>query len=275
MVSNYYQVFQPVSRISANRLWWLAKVGKIIILFFATFAYYFTRAAIIAGFEQFGRNAKLLLKVGLALAGLGALWIFRQPVLGLLAVISDRAAVIAYLQQFGLWGPALLTLFLILQVIVAAIPGHALMIGGAYVYGFTTGFFINLISTVGASQCAYALARWAGRPVVVRLAPAHVLDKWNKAADQKGAIFFFFAFMLPIFPSDVMNFVAGLSSLSPKRFLAANFLGRLPGVILLTSIGAYGFELPPQVWIVIVVAGAGMFLAWWYFIARDEMRVTI
>ena len=177
-------------------------------------------------------------------------------------LVSDREAVSAFLTQIGIAGPLLLGLILVLQVVVAAIPGHVLMISGGYVYGFGVAFFVNLVATVGGSQAAFLLARWAGRPVVERLAPADVLDKWNKVSEEKGLIFFLLAFMLPIFPADVMNYVAGMSSLSSSRFFIANLFGRLPGVLLLTAVGAYGFELSAWGWLVILVVAAVMYFAW-------------
>jgi uncharacterized membrane protein YdjX (TVP38/TMEM64 family) len=291
MGTNHSVEIKPTSGISSNYLLTLLKVSKAIVLFTAVFIFYLVRFTTIACMERLinsetykrlvivslrrlspiiSGQARLVAKVSLGFVTLIIVWVFRHPLLELSVLVSDRTAVIAYLEQFGLWGPALLMILLWLQVIVAAIPGHALMVGGAYVYGFSTSFLISLVSTVGASQCAFLLARWAGRPVVVRLAPAHILDKWNKAAEQKGAVFFFFSFMLPIFPSDVMNFVAGLSSLPHRQFMAVNFLGRLPGVVLMTTIGAYGLELPLETWIAIGLASAVMFLAWWYFIAREK-----
>ncbi|MCB8967597.1 MAG: TVP38/TMEM64 family protein [Ardenticatenaceae bacterium] len=205
---------------------------------------------------------KRLLQATAVLIALALLWWLREPLIAILQVVRDREAVAAYLQQFGLLAPLLLGIVLVLQVIVAAIPGHALMIGGGYVYNFAFAFTISLTATVLGSQLAFLLARWAGRPLVERLAPVNLLDKWYDMSAQKGMLFFMFAFMLPIFPSDVMNYVAGLSSLSPRRFFIANLLGRFPGVMLMTAIGAYGFQLSLGVWIGIAIATIIMFIAW-------------
>ncbi|MEZ4513944.1 MAG: VTT domain-containing protein [Chloroflexota bacterium] len=194
----------------------------------------------------------------------------RQPIWALLQIVGNRAAVIAYLEQFGLAGPIVLGTVLVLQVIVAAIPGHILMIGGAYVYGFPTAFCINLLATVGGSQAAFWLAQWAGRPVIERLAPPEVLDKWQAASTRKGTLFFMFAFMLPIFPADVMNYVAGLSGLTSRQFFVANLVGRLPGLVLMTAIGAYGFQLSWTTWAGILVAAAVMFVLWRTFLAAKH-----
>lgn len=214
------------------------------------------------------RNGRWL-KWGVGLVGGTLLLWFRQPVWEFVRILGDREAIVAYLEQFGIAGPLLLALILVLQVIVAAIPGHALMVGGGYVYGFATAFWINFIATVGGSQGAFLIARWAGRPVVERLAPAEALDKWNDISMQKGLLFFLFAFMIPIFPADVMNYVAGLSALSGRRFFAANLLGRLPGVVVMTAVGAYGFQFSLTTWIGIGVAGAVMFLIWRALLAKN------
>jgi uncharacterized membrane protein YdjX (TVP38/TMEM64 family) len=201
-----------------------------------------------------------------------ALWLARQPLFEMLSLLKDREAVITYLQGYGAWGPILLTAIIVLQVLVATIPGHVFMIAGGYVYGFTVAFLITLISTVATSQLTFALARAFGRPIVYRLAPPKLINHWEKIADRQGGVFFLFAFILPIFPSDLMSYVAGLSSISPKRFLMANFLGRLPCAALMALIGSHGLEWPIQVWIPIVLASASMFLVWRYCSTKLDER---
>jgi uncharacterized membrane protein YdjX (TVP38/TMEM64 family) len=210
---------------------------------------------------------------GLASAGLVLVWWFREPVIDMVCIAGDREAVSTYLGQFGLAGPLLLSLLLVLQVIIAAIPGEAFMIGGGYVYGFGFALCINVAASVAASQAAFLLARWAGRSLVERLTPVEMLDKWNKVAAQKGLVFFLFAFMLPIFPGDLMNYVAGLSTISGARFFFANLLGRLPRIALITAIGAYGVVLSVWIWLLILLVAAIMLLVWRYGLARNRSMV--
>lgn len=204
----------------------------------------------------------LILKLSALLIGAGLLFWLREPVGDVLRIVGDRQAVADYLAQYGLFAPLLLAVILVLQVIVAAIPGHALMVGGGYVFGFAPAFVISLTTTVLGSQLAFFLARWAGRPLVEKLAPVDALNKWHDVSARKGLLFFMFAFMLPIFPADVLNYVAGLSALSARRFFAANLIGRLPGVVLMTAVGAYGFQLSLNTWVGIIVAAVVMFVGW-------------
>jgi uncharacterized membrane protein YdjX (TVP38/TMEM64 family) len=198
------------------------------------------------------------------------LWYFQQPAQKVLALLSDQVAVSAYLQTYGAWGPMALALGQLLQVFVAFIPGHVLLIAAGYVYGFPLGFLLNLVCIVGASQLAFVLARWAGRPLVSRLLPADILQHWYHIGERQGFIFFTIAFLLPVFPTDAMNFVAGLSGISSRRFLAANILGRLPSAIMLTLIGSHGLQLSPFAWGAMAAVTATLFLTGRYFVSSLE-----
>ncbi len=179
---------------------------------------------------------------------LWGLWRVREPALLLLSLVDDQTAVSAYLQSFGWWGPAILAVVQLVQVVVAFIPGHVFLIAGGYAYGFWLGFAINWISVATASQFSFYLARRAGRPLVNRFIPADTLNRWNKISQEKGFAFFTLSFLLPVFPTDAMNFVAGLSGIPTRKFLLANLLGRIPGVIMLTIIGSHGLRFSPLTW---------------------------
>jgi uncharacterized membrane protein YdjX (TVP38/TMEM64 family) len=207
-------------------------------------------------------NKSRILKSLFIAAVLVCIWIWRTPLGELFNMIGDREAIVAYLQQYQGWGPLVLSLILGSQVFLAVIPGHAFMVAGGYIYGFLAGTLITQISTVIASQLAYLLARKAGRPFVNRMAPANVIDKWNKLAEKQGVLFFFFAFILPIFPNDLMCFIAGLSSIEPKKFFVANFFGRLPCAIFITLIGSHGVEMPLYFWILIILVMIGLCVSW-------------
>ena len=190
------------------------------------------------------------------------LWLFRAPIGNLLHIVSDRERVTAYVQTFGALGPIVLFLLLFAQVFVAVIPGHALMMTGGYVYGFATGVTVTAISTIVASQCAFLLARAHGRALIDRLASPQVIERWDKLSANQGTLFYFFAFVLPIFPSDLMCYVAGLGKIGPRQFFVSNLLGRSLCAISITLIGAFGFQPPLWFWIAVIACMAVFFGGW-------------
>lgn len=193
---------------------------------------------------------------------LGLIWWAREPLTTFMTLLGNQTAVSAHLKSYGLLGPIVLALAQLLQVLVAIIPGHVFLIAAGYVYGFPLGFLLNITYVVAASQIGFLIARRAGRPIINRLASPALVDKWQKIAEERGVLFFTIAFVLPVFPTDVMNFVAGLTGMSPRKFLIANFLGRVPSAIMLTLVGSHGLRLSTSAWatlgiIVVIIYGAG------------------
>ena len=194
-----------------------------------------------------------ILKGVLGLAAILIFWLGRKHFFELITIIGNREIISAYLEGYGIWGAALLLFLLNVQVISAVIPGQILLITSGYLYGFGGGLALNLLGTVVASQIAFVVARWAGRPLIERLVPAKTLNHWRQVSERQGLTFFLLFFWFPVIPSNIMNLVAGISSISFRSFLVASFLGRLPGLIFITLIGAYGIQLSLQQWGVLAV----------------------
>jgi uncharacterized membrane protein YdjX (TVP38/TMEM64 family) len=198
----------------------------------------------------------------LIIVSLVLLWILRQPILVSLAWISNRDAVVTAMQRLGIWGPAVLFILLVLQVFLAFIPGQALMVACAYLYGFWGGMFLAWISLVAGGEVAFLLARHYGRPFAERWVSSEILAKWDKTAAGQGVGFYAMSLVLPIFPNDAMCYVGGLAKITPRRFLLSNVLGRGAACLLTSLIGAFGSQIPVWGWalgIGIILAGC---IAW-------------
>jgi uncharacterized membrane protein YdjX (TVP38/TMEM64 family) len=218
------------------------------------------------------RGVLVVAAILLALGLLG--WHFQKQALAAFSFLQDQEVVSAYIQQFGVLGPLVLGISQVGQVIFAFIPGHIFVLAGGYVYGFLPGLALNMLFVVTASQLAFYLAKKAGRPLVGKFVDTPTLDKWQAIADKRGIAFFTIAFILPIFPSDTMNYVAGLSGMDGHKFLIANFFGRLPGVTLMTLIGAYGLEVPDSAWWFLVLGVGVVYLIGRYVVMLFERQYT-
>ena len=199
-------------------------------------------------------------------------WLLRQSLSEWLTILSDQAFVSSYVQSYGALAPLVLAFLQVLQVIVAFIPGHVFVIAGGYIYGMPLGLLFNIVCVVTASQLGFLLARWAGRPLVHRLADRETIEKWETIAEERGFLFFTIAFVLPVFPTDLMNFVAGLTGISSRKFLAANFLGRFPSVLVLTLIGSHGLELSNMAWALLALGVTAVYIIGRFAILRIEQK---
>lgn len=198
--------------------------------------------------------------------------IYRQPIVEFLNIITDQKAVSTYLQSFGALGPVVLFILLIAQVFIAVIPGHALMVTAGYVYG-STGLLVVITSTILGSQIAFIIARSYGRDLIYKLASPEVINKWDKIARHQGILFYFFSFVLPIFPSDLMCYVAGLATISPRRFFVANVLGRTCCAVFITLIGIYGMHPPVWFWLLAAFVISAFFGGWAIYKKIHKLQV--
>jgi uncharacterized membrane protein YdjX (TVP38/TMEM64 family) len=197
---------------------------------------------------------------------------YRKPLNELLHIISNQQAVSAYLKSYGALGPIVLFVLMIAQVFIAFIPGHALMVTAGYVYG-GLGLFIVITSTVLGSQIAFMIARWYGRDLIHKLASPKIIKRWDDMARNQGTMFYFFSFVLPIFPSDLMCYVAGLATISPKRFLISNILGRTCCAVFVTLIGIYGMHPPVMFWVISILVISLFFVGWAVYKKRNSLQI--
>ena len=213
-------------------------------------------------------KTNLFFKLILLTASPVALWISREPVAALWQWFSDRDAVLTSIDQIGIWGPVVLFILFVLQVFLAFIPGQALMVASGFLYGFWGGFLLSWLSLVAGGELAFVLARCYGRSFAEKWISPKALAHWDRAAQGQGVSFFTISLVMPLMPNDAMCYVAGLGSISHRRFSTANFLGRGIACVFTSAAGAFGANIPWQVWaamIVILLVGS---VAW--FISKNH-----
>ena len=192
------------------------------------------------------------LGIGLSVV-LPVLWLSWAKGYPLWSVLSDPERLIGTAQQLGPLAPLTLGLLLMLQVIIPVIPGQAVTLTIGYLYGPTWGGLLTATALLLSGQLAFAIARYAGRPMVYRVASPKALAKWEHFSEQQSVVFYACVYTLPFMPSDLLVYVAGLGRISPRRFTVANILGRLPLGVVTAVFGAYHFRPPGWFWAVPVL----------------------
>jgi uncharacterized membrane protein YdjX (TVP38/TMEM64 family) len=208
------------------------------------------------------RQLKTLRTVFICTALLVLLWHYHMPLLDAIAMLRDPRAVTNYLHGFGAIGPVILFFLLLVQVFLALVPGHALMMASGYIYGAKLTIAVVATSTILGSQLAFFLARKYGRRLIHKLASPTAIDRWDRVAGNRGGLFFFFTFVIPIFPADMMCYVAGLGTVPAREFFVANVAGRLLAATAMTLIGSFHFHPPLWFWLLFIVCVVLLVMAW-------------
>ena len=129
-------------------------------------------------------------------------------------IFESTQALQEYVGGFGAWAPAIFILLQIAQVIIAPIPGNVTTLAGGAMFGFWPALAYSTIAILIGSLIAFGIGRVCGRPLVNKLAPADVVDKYLNVLAGKQRMTLALMFLFPFFPDDVLCLLAGLTGYS-------------------------------------------------------------
>lgn len=136
----------------------------------------------------------------------------------------------------GVFGPLLIIALIILEVVVAPLPGFVVMVAAGYIYGPILGALFSYIGNVLGSLIAFWLARSFGRPFVQRIVTHRALLKYDGFFNRNRRYLLVF-YMLPVIPVDILSFICGLSKMSIRRFAFIILIGFIPNTLILSLVG--------------------------------------
>lgn len=146
---------------------------------------------------------------------------------GFLEIFGDEESLEAYLERTGIWMSVLFVVLQFLQVVVLPIPSTVTVVAGSALFGPFKGSLLSLLGIVLGSLAGFFIGRYAGYRVVAWIIGKDTLDKWLKKVKGKDKLLLSAMFLLPVFPDDILCFVAGLSSMSVGLFLFVILLSRV------------------------------------------------
>lgn len=203
-----------------------------------------------------GKIKTVAIVAGVALA---AAVVWQLPVTHWIVALAER------LRGMGMAGVALFIVIYAVAV-VAMLPGSLLTLTAGFVYGPVGGLLVASPASVLGATLAFMLARSALRGWI--LARIDGYPKARALDTALGANSFVLILLLrfsPAVPFNVLNYALGLSDVTLGRYVAASFIGMLPGtwfIVYLGSLATTAGELTqagrnssPQQW---VLTGAGL-----------------
>lgn len=160
---------------------------------------------------------------------------------GLISKINSVEALREYIEGAGSLASIIYIVFSFLQVVLLPIPGSVAVAVGVAMFGPLKCAVFSFIGIVLGSVTAFAIGRWIGYKAVCWIVGKESLDKWLKKLKGKDYLILSLMFLLPLFPDDILCFVAGLSSMTWPFFLVMITVTRAISVFST----AYSFELIP------------------------------
>lgn len=132
----------------------------------------------------------------------------------------------------GFWGRVIFVGMVVLQVLVAFIPGEPVELAAGYAFGVWEGSFLTLLGFLIGSWMVFALVRRFGVKLV------EVFFSSNKIAEfrflknpKKTKVIAFLLMLIPGTPKDFLSYFAGLTRLTTAEWLTIVAVGRIPSLI--------------------------------------------
>ncbi len=148
----------------------------------------------------------------------------------------DQEQLRMWLQQMGIWAPIIyISLYTLGTLLI--LPSTPLNLTGGAIFGTWWGTLWTTVAAVVAAVVAFAFTRSIGRELMAK----KLAGRWQAidAEIGQGGLFYMFAIrLLPIIPYGLVNFTAGLTSISYRDYLAGTILGTVPGVLPFVMMGA-------------------------------------
>ena len=166
----------------------------------------------------------------------------------------------------------LFLLVVIMEVVVAPIPGGAIGYLGAARFGFWQAWPLLYLGNIIGTALVFFLARRYGAPLFDAHVSARARERYDRML-QDRPLLLWLAYSVPLVPADVLSILAGLSRIPARRF----FLTAFTGYISYTAIVAYvGDSLSHLIGVTdaISVLGAIFFLGLLWWVYRGSRKVA-
>ncbi len=168
--------------------------------------------------------------------------------LGVLAIVLIGGVVAAVLfggpskdgiesavRSAGVAGP-LVYAALYIGLTVLLVPGTVLTAAGGVLFGAVLGTGLTVVSATIGAGISFQIGRRLGRERVEQIAGKRLgkLDAW---ISRNGFLAVLYVRLIPLFPFNVLNYAAGVTSVSTRSYLLGTAIGIIPGTFAYSALG--------------------------------------
>lgn len=120
------------------------------------------------------------------------------------------------------------------QVIFMPIPAAVICIVGSLIYGpLLSGIYCSIGVLIG-SYISFVLGRTFGYRIVSWIVGKDNTEKYSEIIRKRGPVFLVLAFLLPMFPDDILCLIAGITKMKFSTFFWITLITRPIGVLCMS-----------------------------------------
>ena len=170
----------------------------------------------------------------------------------------------AWVDAQGVMAPIAFMGMLILQIVVAVIPGEPLEIAAGYAFGAVEGTLLCMLGAFIGRVAVFLLVRRFGTRSVEVFFPLEKLKELKFLQNKRRmTLWVFFLFFLPGTPKDVLCYIVGLTDLPLRSWLIISAIAPFPSIVTSTiggdalGMGNYTFAIIVFA-VTLIISGLGL-----------------
>ena len=162
-----------------------------------------------------------------------------------------------FILSTGGTGVFIYILIQMLQIVCLPIPASIIAIAGAVIYGPLLASIYCSIGVLLGSYLSYIIGKVFGFRIICWIVGLDNAKKYTKVLNENSIMFLAVAFLLPMFPDDILCLIAGITNINFSSFFIVTTLFRPIGVICMCFFGTgsiipfSGWGIP--IWIVLIL----------------------
>ncbi|OGX68490.1 MAG: hypothetical protein A2189_06180 [Paenibacillus sp. RIFOXYA1_FULL_44_5] len=142
-----------------------------------------------------------------------------------------------FLLSYGSFSALVSFLLLILQAVIAPLPGSLITFANGLVFGWWQGFLLSWSAVmIGATICFY-LSRKLARKFAERWANPQLIAALDQYIQKYGAWTILTARLVPFVSFDLISYAAGMTKVKFWTYLWTTAIGQIPVTLLYSYLG--------------------------------------
>ena len=138
-----------------------------------------------------------------------------------------------WVSGYGIWSWFICIFMMVLQIIIAIIPGGALEIGAGYAFGIVAGSILCIIGSMIGCALVFQFVKKFGVKLIEVFFPIEKINSLRFLKDERKRDFLaFIIFLVPGTPKDLLSYFMGLTNMSLKRWLTISTIARTPAIVV-------------------------------------------
>lgn len=161
---------------------------------------------------------------------------FTEPAV---AFVTDGPAFRRWVQQKGLYGRVIFVFLLVVQMIIAFIPGEPFEIAAGYAFGWAEGTLLCLVGSLIGAFIIFSAVRIIGIRLLYLFFTQEEIGRVSLLNNHRRFnTLIFLVYLVPGTPKDIMSYFVGLSRMGLGQWLFISTIAKIPSIITSTLGGS-------------------------------------